>query len=94
MAQSSTFYLILTDGDENHVPGTTRKGPEYERAEDHGLEQKALSLFAKEMMRQPGRVITKGESERLSLFTVPATTENAHRVESIFQMIFHLESNP
>ena len=61
MAQSSDLYLVLTDGDIAHQPGSDK----YTKAEDVDLEERALSMFTKEMTKQPGRNIAKGEFERL-----------------------------
>lgn len=66
MAQKPYFYLSLTDGDLNHAPNQEEMQQGYQRADQHGLAQKALANLAREMMKNAeGGKIEKGESENI-----------------------------
>ena len=76
MAHPPDFYLFLTDGDPAHLPSTKEIQQDYKPTDDYGLTQKALSIFAMEMMKRLGRKIKDGESEKPCNFVAaPPITE-------------------
>lgn len=76
MAHPPDFYLFLTDGDPAHLPSIKEIQQDYKPTDDYGLTQKALSIFATEMMKRLDRKIKDGESEKPWFFVaVPPISE-------------------
>ncbi|CAF9941682.1 MAG: hypothetical protein ALECFALPRED_009263 [Alectoria fallacina] len=62
MAHPPDFYLFLTDGDPAHLPSIKEIQQDYKPTDDYGLTQKALSIFATEMMKRLDRKIKDGQT--------------------------------